>query len=185
MAGAFISRPPGNGVELGLCMVELLGGVNGRYPPRFSLGLDAGFPALRPTGEFISRPPGNGVELGLCIVPAEFVPRPNPDSPPFMRPAEIADTWFRCIVCCRLAVWRSKGSGRATLLWTDPKKRSEPPLRTVDGAAARPLADRLARDGITGRLPAICRAPVNCARVAATGVTRPAPKRPECTVDIP
>ncbi len=42
-------------------------------------------------------------------------------------------------------------------------------LRTVDGAAARPLADKLAREGTTGRLPAIIRAPLICARLAATG----------------
>ena len=62
------------------------------------------------------------------------------------------------------------------LLCADPKKRSEPPLRTVDGAAARPLADKLARDGTTGRLPAIMRAPLICSRLAATALTRPVPK---------
>jgi hypothetical protein len=57
-------------------------------------------------------------------------------------------------------------------------------LRTVDGAAARPLADKLACEGTTGRLPAIMRAPFNCAWLAATGVTLPAPKCPALTVDI-
>jgi len=71
---------------------------------------------------------------------------------------------------------RWKDAGRAKLLWTEPKKRSEPPLRTVDGAAARPLADKLAREGTTGKLPAIMRAPFNCWRFAAIPVTRPAPK---------
>jgi hypothetical protein len=54
----------------------------------------------------------------------------------------------------------------------------------VDGAAARPLADKLAREGTTGRLPAIMRAPLNCARLAPAAVTRPAPKCPALTVDI-
>jgi hypothetical protein len=57
-------------------------------------------------------------------------------------------------------------------------------FRTVDGAAARPLADKLACEGTTGRLPAIMRAPLNCAWLTATGVTLPAPKRPALTVDI-
>ena len=68
--------------------------------------------------------------------------------------------WFCCIVCRRLAVCCWNDTGRATLLCTDPKKRSEP-FRTVEGAAARPLADKLARVGTTGRLPAIMRAPFN------------------------
>ena len=33
----------------------------------------------------------------------------------------------------------------------------------VEGAAARPLADKLARVGTTGMLPVIMRAPLNCA----------------------
>lgn len=65
-----------------------------------------------------------------------------------------------------------------------PKKRCDPPLRIVEGAAARPLADRLARDGTTGRLPAIMCAPLICSRVAATALTRPAPNRLAPTVDI-
>jgi hypothetical protein len=47
------------------------------------------------------------------------------------------------------------------MLLCDPKKRCAPPLRIVADDAARPLADRLARDGTTGRLPAIIRAPRN------------------------
>jgi hypothetical protein len=61
-------------------------------------------------------------------------------------------------------------------LCTDPKKRSDPPLRIVEGAAARPEADRLAREGTTGRLPAIMRAPFNCSGLAAIALTWPAPK---------
>jgi hypothetical protein len=79
------------------------------------------------------------------------------------------------MLCRRLAVSAWNDCGRDALLCTEPKKWSEP-LRTVDGAAARPLADKLARDGTTGRLPAIMCAPLNCDRVAAPAVTRPAPK---------
>jgi hypothetical protein len=73
-------------------------------------------------------------------------------------------------------------AGRATLL-CEPKNRSDPPLRTVDADAARPLADKLAREGTTGKLPAIIRAPLNCARLAGTAFTRPAPKCPALTVE--
>jgi hypothetical protein len=71
------------------------------------------------------------------------------------------------------------------LLCAEPKKRCDPPLRTVDGAAARPLADKLAWEGTTGRLPAIMRALLNCAWLAATAFTLPAPKCRASTVDMP
>ena len=70
------------------------------------------------------------------------------------------------------------------MLLCDPKKRCAPPFRIVADDAGRPLADRLARDGTTGRLPAIMRAPRNCSGRAATALTLPAPKRPALTVDI-
>jgi hypothetical protein len=54
----------------------------------------------------------------------------------------------------------------------------------VEAGAARPLADRLARVGKTGRLPAIIRAPLNCCGVAAEARTLPAPKWLAFTVDI-
>lgn len=121
--------------------------------------------------------------LGFSIEFAPFAPCDTADSPePSRPPAGTAPTWLCCILCRRLAVCCWNDCGRETLL-CDPKKCSEP-LRTVDGAAARPLADRLARDGTTGRLPAIMRAPPNCSRVAAAAVTWPAPKRPALTVDI-
>jgi len=63
-----------------------------------------------------------------------------------------------------------------------PKKRCEPPFRIVEGAAARPLADKLARDGTTGKLPAIIRAPLNCSGRTATGLA-PAPNRPAFTAE--
>jgi hypothetical protein len=87
------------------------------------------------------------------------------------------------MACRRFAVCCWNDCGREAVLCTDPKKRCGPPLRTVDGAAARPLADKLARDGTTGRLPAIMRAPLICSRLAAAAVTRPAPKCPALTVD--
>jgi hypothetical protein len=81
------------------------------------------------------------------------------------------------MVCRRLAVCCWNETGRATLLCTWPKKRSDPPPRMVDGAAGRPLAERLPRDGTTGRLPAIMRAPPNCWRVIGIGlILPPAPK---------
>ena len=47
------------------------------------------------------------------------------------------------------------------------EKAIRPPLRIVEGAAARPLTERLARDGTTGKFPAIIRAPLICSREAA------------------
>lgn len=98
-------------------------------------------------------------------------------------PAGIAPTRLCCMDCRRLAVCWWNETGRATLLCV-PKNRCEPPPRIVEGAAARPLAERLAREGTTGRLPAIMRAPLICCALAATGRTLPAPKCPAFTVDI-
>lgn len=158
----------------------LFGGVNGRNPPRFPpCVVEDGLLVLLLTGVFVCCRLENVPGIARCIVLRVAT------APPVMRaPAEIPFTWFCCIVCCRRAVCCWNEAGRATLLCTDPKKRSEPPLRTVEGAAARPLADRLARDGTTGRLPAIMRAPFNCWRVTGDAVTRPAPKRPAPTVDM-
>jgi hypothetical protein len=147
----------------------LLGGANERLPSlRFAelFSLSPAVPAL-----------------GFCIELYAVAPRNPADVPALVRPpAEIAPTWFDAIDCRRLAVCCWNDAGRATLL-CEPKKFCEPPLRIVEGAAARPLADRLARDGTTGRLPAIMRAPLNCARLAPMAVTRPAPKRPAFTVE--
>ena len=66
----------------------------------------------------------------------------------------------------------------------DPKKCCEPPLRIVEGEGARPLADKLACVGSTGKLPAIMRAPFNCCELAAIARTRPAPKWLALTADI-
>jgi hypothetical protein len=124
-------------------------------------------------------------ELPLAEVKARDAPaldRAAIASPPPSRPpAGTAPTWFCAILCLKLAV-SCENDCREALLCAVPKKCSDP-LRTVDGAAARPLADRLARDGTTGRFPAIMRAPPNCACVAAAAVTRPAPKCPAFTVD--
>lgn len=98
-------------------------------------------------------------------------------------PAGTAPTRLCCIACRKLAVCCWNETGRATLLCVDPKNRCDPPLRTVDGAAARPLADKLARDGTTGKLPAIMRAPLICALLAGTAEMRPAPKCAALTVE--
>lgn len=178
------------------------GGVNGRYPPcepalEFGMALERlaefGLPndprfALEPAEAravvlrlpklFVSRLAGMPA-LGRAI---EFLLRAA--NSVFERPpAGIAPTWFRCIVCLRLAVCCWNETGRAMLLCV-PKKCWEPPLRIVDGAAARPLAERLACVGTTGRLPAIMCAPLICWRVAAIALTLPAPNCPACTVDM-
>ena len=158
--------------------------MNGRKPPRFPPGIDEdGLLAVRLPGLLVDWLIGcraeNVPEFDRCIVPREAT------DPPIERPpAENPFTWLCCMVCCKCAVSCWNDAGRATLLCTDPKKRSEPPLRMVDGAAARPLADRLEREGTTGKLPAIMRAPPNCWRVTGDALTRPAPKRPAPTVDM-
>ena len=168
----------------------LLGGVNGRNPPRFCPAVDwlprvrvigrsnppaadgrlaaagrlpasgrlppAGLlAALRVAGLFISRDAGVPA-LGFCIVPlaamAVLAPTPRP-------PACTGVMWFRCMACCNWAVCRSNDAGRDAARPL-PKKRCAVPC-TEPGAAARPLADKLARDGTTGRLPVIMRALCN------------------------
>lgn len=139
--------------------------------------------ALRFAELFISRPP-NVPALGFCIELVALAPRKPADPPALIRPpAGIAPTCLCAIDCRRLAVCCWNDAGRAILLCAEPTNRCDPPPRMVDGAAARPLADKLAREGTTGRLPAIMRAPLNCARLAPTAVTRPAPKRPASTVE--
>src|SRR6202011_3423377 len=155
----------------------LLGGVNERLPPPWFEKL--GF-KLRLAELFICLPP-TAPALGFCIELAA-VPR-KPAEPPARPPAGIAPTWFCAIDWRRLAVCCWNDAGRAILLRAEPTKCCAPTLRIVDGAAARPLADKLAREGTTGRLPAIMRAPLNCSRLAPTAVTRPAPKLPAFTVE--
>ena len=150
-----------------------VGGLNELNPPRF-----AGTALLTPRlpTPFVSR--AAIPALGLCMVP-------RANSPPFERPpAGIPLTRFCCIDCRRFEVSCWNDTGRAMLL-CDPKKRSEPPLRIVAGEAARPLADKLARDGTTGKLPAIMCAPRNISGRAGIAVMRPPPKCPALTVDMP
>jgi hypothetical protein len=64
------------------------------------------------------------------------------------RPAVTGAKWLCCMDCCRCAVCCWKDSGRDELCV--PAKCCEPVLRIVEGAAARPLADKLAR---VGRVP--------------------------------
>lgn len=150
-----------------------LGGVKGRMVPRFPLVPVIGEFPRAPT-VLVSRPP--------CITP---VFRRTADSPSERLPAWKPATWFCCMLCCKCVVSCWNDCGCATLLCTTPKKCSEFPPRIVDGAAARPLADRLEREGTTGKLPAIMCAPPNCSRVAATGLAPAVPKCPALIVDIP
>jgi hypothetical protein len=162
----------------------LFGGVNGRNPPRFCPAVGwlprgrvtgrsnppaadgrlaaagrlapAGLlAALRIAGLFISRDAGVPA-LGFSIVPLAATPVLAPTPPP---PACNGAMWFRCMACCNWAVCRSNDAGRDAARPL-PKKRCAVPC-TVPGAAARPLADKLARDGTTGRLPVIMRALCN------------------------
>jgi hypothetical protein len=161
----------------------LFGGVNGRNPPEFCPAADwlpwgrvigrsnppaadgrlatagrlppAGrLAALRVAGLFISRDAGVPA-LGFSIVPLAATPVLAPTRPP----ACTGVMWFRCMACCNWAVCRSNDAGRDAARPL-PKKRCAVPC-TVPGAAARPLADKLARDGTTGRLPVIMRALCN------------------------
>jgi hypothetical protein len=173
----------------GACMLPgagrvllLFGGVNGRNPPRFCpadwlpwvrfigrsnppaadgrLAIAGRLPpagllaALRIAGLFISREAGVPA-LGFCIVPLAATPVFAPACPA----ACTGVMWFRCMACCNRAVCRSNDAGRDAARPL-PKKRCAVPC-TVPGAAARPLADKLARDGTTGRLPVIMRALCN------------------------
>ena len=102
--------------------------------------------------------------LGLPVpsvrAPAETVPRDS-TAPVRVRPAVTGEKWLCCIDCCRCDVCCWNDSGCDVLCV--PKKCCDALLRIVDEAAARPLADKLARVGTTGRLPVIIRAPLNCA----------------------
>jgi hypothetical protein len=171
------------------------GGVKGRNPSRFAALADCVAPRcasvlepvllrsalasderlLLPGGVNERIVPADEPVLERCAVVAAPAPRAADSPAPSRPPAGIAPTWFCAMLCRRLAVCCWNDCGREALLCTAPKKCSEPP-RIVDGAAARPLAERLEREGTTGRLPAIMRAPLNCERLAAAGVTRPAPK---------
>jgi len=162
---------------------EALGGVNGRYPPRFPFcTVDVGLPALLVGGLFVPRLGAGVPALGLCIVPAAAVPRSPAPLAATRPPACTGVTWLCCMDCCKRAAccWNGTGRGAFAVL---PKKCCGPPLRIVDGAAGRPLADKLARVGTTGRFPVIMRAFLNWLCVAATAVALPAPKRSALTVE--
>src|SRR5712692_9787134 len=177
-------------------VVLLFGGVNGRKPPRFPFSADGvvlrcvctlagaderGLPALLVGGLFVPRLGAGVPALGLCIVPAAAVPRSPAPLAATRPPACTGVTWLCCMDCCKRAAccWNGTGRGAFAVL---PKKCCGPPLRIVDGAAGRPLADKLARVGTTGRFPVIMRAFLNWLCVAATAVALPAPKRSALTV---
>lgn len=149
----------------------LLGALNGRDSPRFTLCPAPELPAIdRP----LSAPRFAGMPaLGLLILPAAeprtavpFMPRP---------PAITGEMWLLWNDCCNREVSCVNDCGRAAFREL-PKKRFDPVLWIVEGAAARPLADKLARVGMTGKLPCIMRAPRICADVAAIGRPFLAPK---------
>jgi hypothetical protein len=118
--------------------------------------------------------PDAGVPALGLPAPAEAAVRASVEPVTACPPALMGEKWFCCIVCCKFAACCSNDCVCAVLCV--PKKCCAPPLRMVDGAAARPLADRLARVGTTGKFPVIMRAPLNCSCVAATALTRPVPK---------
>jgi hypothetical protein len=136
---------------------EAVGGANGRYPPRFPFCTVAGLPALLVGWLFIPRLGAGVPALGLCIVPLAAALVPLAATRP---PACTGVTWLCCMDCCKRAACCWNGTGRVALAVL-PKKCWGPPLRIVDGAAGRPLADKLARVGTTGRFPVIMRAFLN------------------------
>jgi hypothetical protein len=127
---------------------------------------------LRLARLFTSRPLCMLPALGFCMVPRALADGLKLERPP----AGIAPTWLCAIDCRRLAVCCWNDAGRDMLLCAVPTKRCEAVLCIVAGAAGRPLADRLAREGTTGRLPAIMRAPRICSLLAPMALTGPEPK---------
>lgn len=154
-------------------------GLNVRMLPRFAPCVAFWLVLTRLPKLFICRAAGTPA-LGRMLLP------PRAANAALERPpAGTAPTWLRCMACRRLDCCCWNETGRVAVPRADPKKCCAPPLRMVDGAAARPLADKLACVGTTGKLPAIMRAPFNCSRVADIAPTLPAPKRPALTADIP
>lgn len=87
------------------------------------------------------------------------------------------------MVCCKRAVCCWNDAGRAAFPALPKKRCCGPALRTVDGAAARPLADKLALVGTTGRFPVIMRAFLNCAPLTGTALPLCVPNCPAPTVE--
>jgi hypothetical protein len=156
--------------------VLLLGGVNGPKPPRLLVRAEAFWlPVFLAAGILLFTLRLNGVPaLGFCMVPFA-VPRASTEPLALARPPACTGvTRFRCNVCCTRETCCWNGTGRAAA--PDLPKKCCCPPRIVDGAAARPLADKLACVGTTGTFPVIMRAVRNWLFVAATARTRPAPK---------
>ena len=138
------------------------------------VGRDAVFPADTPL------PNGS---LGLAVVEL-----PGRDALPGAAGREFcacrvwpeAERPSRWIDWCTCAACRSKDCGAAAARL--PKKCCAPP-RVVDGLAARPLADKLARVGVTGRFPVMAWAPPSISRLTGVAATRPWPKRPAGTLE--
>src|SRR2546430_708676 len=152
-------------------VLPLFGVAKGLNPPRVAAAPDPFWlPAFRAGGVLPSLPlkllPEGVPALGFCTAAlfAEFaLPRravPRASTEPFALarpPACTGVTRFRCRVCCtcEACCWNDAGRDAAP---DRPKKRCCPPLRIVDAAAERPLADKLACVGTTGTFPVIMRA---------------------------
>jgi len=133
--------------------------ADGRFSERRTVASRRTVAASRTVGRTSHRRiihlPGSSVPaLGFCIVPLAATPVFAPTCPA----ACTGVMWFRCMACCNRAVCRSNDAGRDAARPL-PKKRCAVPC-TVPGAAARPLADKLARDGTTADCPSSC---VRCA----------------------
>src|SRR5271168_761345 len=110
---------------------------------------------------FISLPGAVVLALGFPAAAGDADRDSIEPGPVARAPAATGEKWLCCMDCCRCAVCCWNDSGCDVLCV--PKKCCDALLRIVDEAAARPLADKLARVGTTGRLPVIIRAPLNCA----------------------
>jgi hypothetical protein len=164
-------------------------GVNEFHPPRFAEELAVVEPrfALSPIFRFVlllvSREALFAVDvpaLGL-LVPALLALRDSMPDSEVCDPDVTDETWFWAIDCCMRDVSCWNDAGLAALCV--PAKCCAASLWMVEGAAARPLADKLDRLGTTGIPPVIMRAELICSCVAATAVTCPAPNWPACTVE--
>lgn len=156
--------------------VRLADGLYGLMLPLLALCAPAAFAPTRLPMLFICRF-AEMPALGRILLLPRAIKAERP-------PAGTAPTWLCCIVWRRLDCCCRNETGRAIVPRAGAKKRCEPPLRTVEAAAARPLADKLACVGRTGRFPAIIRAPLSCCGVALMARTLPAPKWLAFTADI-
>lgn len=112
------------------------GALNGRMLPRFAFCAPAWFAPTRLPMLFICRFPEMPA-LGRALLLPRAIKAARP-------PAGTAPTWLCCMAWRRLDCCCRNETGRAIVPRAGAKKRCEPPFRTVEGAARRPLADKLA-----------------------------------------